>query len=238
MLMATGAAMMAAACGDGEDGGTATPGATGSPATLVATGTTAPGMTATATPTATVTPTATQTPRVSPAAGSTPTATPSPTATPGAGPIGEAAKEALARWLGPAGDPASIMVVSVRRQNWANGCLELPRLGEACTEAIVEGYRVELGLGRAIYELRTDAAASAFRWKPATEFIATVTGVGPNVLLLTPDDGGVVEAQVILGTQFGVPPSALEVGDRVGVALVEAPQRDGLLLLWLEPAGR
>ena len=50
------------------------------------------------------------------------------------------------------------------------------------------------------------------------------------------DDGGELLAQAVFGTSFGVDVQSLSPGDPVGLGLAEAPQREGFLLVWLDPA--
>jgi hypothetical protein len=72
-----------------------------------------------------------------------------------------AAIERLAEELGAA--PQSIEVVRYEEAEWPDGCLGLPRLYEACTEAVTPGWRVILGLAGEIYSFRTDAVGSELR---------------------------------------------------------------------------
>ena len=59
--------------------------------------------------------------------------------------------------------PQSIEVVSFEEVDWPNGCLGLPRLYEACTEAVTPGWRVILSLAGEIYSFRADAVGSELR---------------------------------------------------------------------------
>jgi len=59
--------------------------------------------------------------------------------------------------------PQSIEVVSYEEAEWPDGCLGLPRLYEACTEAVTPGWRVILSLAGEIYTFRTDAVGSELR---------------------------------------------------------------------------
>ena len=171
-------------------------------------------------------------------------AIPRPTLTPPAGtptPAGQAieavARGALAQWLGPVGDPASIRAVSVEPVAWPDGCLGLGRPGRACTSAIVPGYRVMLALGTATYEVRTDEPGRVVLWAPETQILARFSEAGTNYSRFTTDDGGTIEAQPVSGTDFGVPLATLAKGTPVGLGLARAPQREGLLLVWVYPAG-
>jgi hypothetical protein len=164
-------------------------------------------------------------------------ATPTPTPTTGdpASPATQAAIGALATWLGPVADPASISVSSVEPVTWPNGCLGLGRSGQVCTEALVEGFRVELALGNGIYEVRTDQSGETTLWAPSTQIMATFQEGLTNLFTFTTDDGGMLEAQPVFGTDYGVDPDTLAEGDAVGVALADAPQSGPRLLVWLDP---
>lgn len=187
-----------------------------------------------ATPTETSAAVATATePAATPADG-TPPADGEPT--PDSAAAEQAAIDALATWLGPVADPSAITVVSVEAMTWPDGCLGLDYGNEACTEALVEGFRVELGLGDATYEARTDAAGAVTRWAPGTEILVRFESAVTNLATFTTDDGGTLEAQPVPGTVYGVELSALSPTNPVGVGLADAPQRDGFLLVYVDPA--
>lgn len=170
----------------------------------------------------------------SPAATVTPAGTPTPTPDPR--PPTDAAIDALAIWLGPVGDPASITVSSVEAVTWPDGCLGLSRVGQACTEALVDGFRIELALGDGVYEVRTDLTGDVVLWAPSVQILAQFKEAGTNLIQFTTDDGGTIEAQPVFGTGFGVDPDTLAEGDPVGIALADAPQSGPQLLVWLDPA--
>jgi len=67
----------------------------------------------------------------------------------------------LADELGVA--PQSIEVVSYEEVEWPDGCLGLPRLYEACTEAVTPGWRVVLSLAGEIHAFRADLAGAELR---------------------------------------------------------------------------
>ena len=80
------------------------------------------------TPAQTTLPAMTETP------GDTPTQpTAASTPTPGLGPAAGAAIDALATWLGPAGDPSAVSVESIEAVTWPNGGLGLGEVGQACS---------------------------------------------------------------------------------------------------------
>ncbi len=72
-----------------------------------------------------------------------------------------AAIERLAHELRSA--PQSIEVVSYEEVDWPDGCLGLPRLYEACSEAVTPGWRVILSLAGEIHTFRADAVGSELR---------------------------------------------------------------------------
>ena len=197
--------LVVAACGDDEDQGLQTPAQTAPPAL-----TETPGDTPT-----------------SPTAASTPTS--------GLGPAADAAIDALATWLGPVGDPSAISVDSIEAVTWPNGCLGLGRVGQACTEALVEGYRIKLALGDAVYEVRTDLSGDVVLWAPNVQVLVRFKAALTNSVQFTTDDGGTIEALLVFGTDYGVELESLAEGDPVGVALADAPQGGGPLLVWVDP---
>lgn len=228
------AASLLACGGDDDDDATPTASATGS-----ATAT----RTATAEATAGVAATATPVPTEAPATEAPPTETPEPqpTATEDPGPdeseaAAQAAVDSLATWLGPVADPAAITVDSVEPVTWNNGCLELVRPGQVCSQALVDGYRVMLGLAQAVYEVRTDATGAVTLWAPQTQALVMFQSVSTNLFEFMTDDGNTLVAQLVFGTLYGVEAATLSEGDPVGVGLADAPQSGGFLLVWLDPA--
>ena len=147
----------------------------------------------------------------------------------------EAAIAALAMWLGPAGDAPAISVASVEAVTWSNGCLDVGRANMACTEALVEGYRTELALGDAVYEVRTDLGGDVAVWAPSVQILVRFQEASRNSVVFTTDDGGTIEAQPVPGTGYGVELTSLAEGDAVGIALADAPQGGGPLLVWVDP---
>jgi hypothetical protein len=148
-----------------------------------------------------------------------------------------AARQALAQWLGPVGDQGSIVVRSAEAVEWSNGCLEVMRARRACSQLTVRGYRVDLVLGRATYEVRTDATGTVAVWAPGVQILTRFVERSPNFVVVRTDDGGTIEAQVVPGSDIAIDLARTKAGDPVAVALVEAPQREGQLLLWLDPVG-
>jgi hypothetical protein len=146
--------------------------------------------------------------------------------------------DALATWLGPVADPSAITVVSVEAMTWPDGCLGLALSNEVCTDALVEGYLVELGLGDATYLVRIDATGAAARWEANTEILVNFESAVTNLATFTTDDGNTLEAQLVFGTEYGVELSSLSTGDPVGIGLADAPQRGGFLLVYADAAGQ
>jgi hypothetical protein len=126
-------------------------------------------------------------------------------------------------------------VDSVEAVTWPDGCLGVQRVGVGCTEALVEGFRIDLGLGEAVYEVRTDVVGDVVVWAPTVEVLAFFKEAVTNSVQFTTDDGGVIEAQPVFGTDYGVDLDSLAEGDAVGVALADAPQSGGKLLVWVDP---
>jgi hypothetical protein len=176
------------------------------------------------------------------ATGAPATAVRTPPATPPGTPGGAAdrdravaaARSALARWLGPVGNPASISVASVEEVTWGGGCLELNRPGQACTGALVAGFRIRLQLANATYEVRTDRAANTVLWAPARQVLVRFAEASPNVIEFTTDDGGRLVVQVVPGSDLSVPATMLSPGDAVGIGLADSPQSGGQLLVSLD----
>jgi len=183
---------------------------------------------------ATQTPGETPTPRLTQPSTATPDQTP---ATPDPGDASAAAIEALGTWLGPVGDPSAITVDSVEKVIWPNGCLGLSRAGVACTEGLVDGFRIDLGLGDAAYEVRTDVGGNVVMWAPGVQLLAFFKEASTNSVQFTTDDGGLIEAQPVAGTSYGVDLESLVEGNVVGVAIADAPQGGGALLVWVDLAG-
>ena len=213
--------------GGGEPGATAT--GTVVP-TVAATGTSAVTATSTVVGRSTVAPSVSATAVVT--AGATGTSTVAP-ARPEAAAV-EAAREALARWLGPVGDAGSIEVVSVEAVEWPNGCLGLSRAGQMCTEALVPGFRVALGLGVAVYEVRTDRTGAQVAWAPQVQILVRFLQSSTNVAVFETDDCNEVPTRLVPGTGFGVDLLTLSQGTPVGIAVADGPQAGMTLLVWVE----
>ena len=60
-----------------------------------------------------------------------------------------------------------VELVAQEQVEWPNGCLGVAQAGEACTEAIVPGWRVTLAVAGQNYEVRTDETGSIVRLVPA-----------------------------------------------------------------------
>ncbi|MGD9935746.1 MAG: hypothetical protein AB7T37_18775 [Dehalococcoidia bacterium] len=155
-----------------------------------------------------------------------------------AGAAGRTAADTLARWLGPVGDRDAISVAAVEAVTWPDGCLGLRRSGALCTLGLVEGFRVRLALGDAEYEVRTNAARTEALWAPPVQVLARFSEASTNFVQFITDDGGLLAAQPVPGSSFGLDISVLKPGDQVAVGLAERPQGEGFLLVWLDPVSR
>jgi hypothetical protein len=60
-----------------------------------------------------------------------------------------------------------VRVTESSRASWGNGCLELPAPDEFCTEAIVEGWRIQLNANQQTWVYHTDATGSVIRLEGA-----------------------------------------------------------------------
>jgi hypothetical protein len=180
---------------------------------------------ATPEPTTTATPTPT----------ATPTSTPTPIITPTPEPLEEraleAAREALDRWLGPLAGP--VTATRAERQTWPDGCLGLGHGGEACTEALVEGFLVTVTMGSVDYRIRTDLESQVLRWEPETQILVRYAESVTNVAVFTTDDGNTIEPRLLPGTEFDFREFAP--GQAAGIAIVSAPQGGAPILVWADP---
>jgi hypothetical protein len=61
-------------------------------------------------------------------------------------------------------EAAQLTVTAVEAVEWPDGCLGLGQPGEACTEALVPGLRIQVTLDDQIYEIRTDLDGRQYRW--------------------------------------------------------------------------
>jgi hypothetical protein len=147
----------------------------------------------------------------------------------------DAAREAMLSWLGPVGDPGALMLVDVVEMTWPDGCLGVSRAGVLCTQALVPGYLVTFEIGKATYEVRSDASGSKLVWVAQTMILVQFKEASPNIVEFMTDDGGTITTQAVFGTDFGVDLEALHSGDPVGIAIVEAPQAEHALLVWVDP---
>ena len=163
------------------------------------------------------------------------TTTPGTTPTPYPEPPFSAAIDALAAWLGPAADPASIEIASTEDVTWSNGCLDLSRVDQMCTEALVPGFRIMLSLGDATYEVRTDRSGRQTAWAPQIQILVRFSEVSTNLAIFTTDDGNELSTQLVPGTSFGVDLATLDLGTPVGIAIADAPQSGPPLLVWVDP---
>lgn len=78
-------------------------------------------------------------------------------------PAVSAAIGALARSEGV--DPGQVAVLSYSAATWPDGCLGLPGEGDACAPGSVQGWQVNLKVGGASFEVRTDDLGGRVRWR-------------------------------------------------------------------------
>jgi hypothetical protein len=76
-------------------------------------------------------------------------------------PAAEEARKDLATKLKVA--TSSIVIMQVEERTWSDGCLGLGGPAEACTMALVEGFRVELLAGGKSYFYRTNKNGTSLR---------------------------------------------------------------------------
>ena len=61
---------------------------------------------------------------------------------------------------------ATLKLVEATPKNWTNGCFDLARSGELCTQAIVKGWRVVFSNGTQRWVYRTDQQGRSPRLEP------------------------------------------------------------------------
>jgi hypothetical protein len=61
---------------------------------------------------------------------------------------------------------AKLKVVEATPKTWTNGCLNLDRSDEICTQALVEGWRVVFSNGSQRWTYRTDRQGRLYRLEP------------------------------------------------------------------------
>lgn len=68
------------------------------------------------------------------------------------------------------GKLADVQVLSIAPIAWPDGCLGLPKQGEACTQAVVPGFRIVLVLGEKRYIYRTNESGTNVRLEKVQDF--------------------------------------------------------------------
>ncbi|WP_375497297.1 hypothetical protein [uncultured Nostoc sp.] len=58
---------------------------------------------------------------------------------------------------------SQLRIIEFQQQTWKNGCLELANADEFCTEALVQGWRVVVGIGEQTLVYHTNQTGSALR---------------------------------------------------------------------------
>lgn len=79
-------------------------------------------------------------------------------------PAAARAREQLADALGL--EEKSIVIVRIENTTWSDGCLGLGAADEFCTQALVDGFRVEMLASGETYFYRTDTAGAVIRPEP------------------------------------------------------------------------
>jgi len=64
--------------------------------------------------------------------------------------------------------PQVFRVTEATQKTWSNGCLDLARPDELCTESLVEGWRVVLSEGDRLWIYHTDRRGQTYRLNPST----------------------------------------------------------------------
>jgi hypothetical protein len=108
--------------------------------------------------------------------------------------------ETAARVSGLSTDALEVM--SATQKVWSNGCLELARPDELCTQALVEGWRVTVDAGERKLVFHTNAMGSQVRLNESASQISQDTNLIPvselppplpqNVVLRTISSGGII----------------------------------------------
>lgn len=99
-----------------------------------------------------------------------------------------AAQQALVTTLGV--NAADVQITSVEIRQWRNGCLELARPDEMCTQAIVPGYLVMLEASGQTYAYHTNQDGSLLRLAPASPS-APAASRSADVVLAWHREGGI-----------------------------------------------
>jgi hypothetical protein len=62
-------------------------------------------------------------------------------------------------------DPSTIDVLGYDSVEWRDGCLEVPRSGEVCTQVVTPGWRIRLLLEGQAIEIHSDEMGGEIRWR-------------------------------------------------------------------------
>ncbi|MBE9032853.1 hypothetical protein IQ266_24255 [filamentous cyanobacterium LEGE 11480] len=128
-----------------------------------------------------------QPPSITPLPGLTPPPVPPRPLVPVPESVSQAVKQAVNQEFGAA--LASLQINQSTKQRWSNGCLNLARPDELCTQAIVPGYRIGMTDGVQTWFYRTDTTGQILRlevfdraWLPvpvAKQLVARVATDNP-----------------------------------------------------------
>jgi hypothetical protein len=78
---------------------------------------------------------------------------------------------------------AKLKIFSASPQTWSDGCLGLPKAGEACTQSLVYGWRVGVSSGSQLWMYRTDETGRRLRLENAkAPSVLLPAGIAQKVL--------------------------------------------------------
>lgn len=128
-------------------------------------------------------------------------------------PIGTVVRQEISRQTGIAAQQLKITEFS--RQNWPDSCLGLPKSGEFCGQAIVEGWRVVVSDGRQTWVYRTDGRGRVLRQEDRRGAIDVPPKVGTAVLQEAAQQSGLATStwQIVEAKQQTWPDGCLGLAD-------------------------
>jgi hypothetical protein len=130
-------------------------------------------------------------------------------------------------------DPDQFSTVRFEAVQWPDGCLGAGHPGQACTLAIVGGYRIVLqNANNAEIELRSDGAGSYFAWAPAHR-VAGVVQEHHIAFPVRTDAGETVGFMPLRNTEFIDFADGMRQGDRVEVAFDDPGGGDLMMPAWV-----
>jgi hypothetical protein len=78
--------------------------------------------------------------------------------------------------------PSTLTIIQAQQRNWSNGCLNLPRPDEVCTQILIKGWRIVVGAPEQVLVYHTNATGSTFRLNEKESEIALPEKVSSAVL--------------------------------------------------------